>query len=375
MSLEAYIDIRFGDPVISLSLNYEGLVYGSMMGRLLYYNFYTKEERVINELSEEYIPGVWLSYDNVLYAAIGDQKAMIVVNPDAPRFQKQYVLHEKLHNSVNCELTQVQMHHDTVCLFTLDPPKEDMQEEFVQSVLPIYLNHLSTQIQEHIEGIRFPAYTMPFDFDGNCLLYMEWEQSGLRTLKMFYMTPNPRLVQVSSFDKSYGKVSFARFLNDSIVYVHKRKTLKILDINSGEEKATLGSHRAEVVALSVVTLQKVQPPNQRRNHRGRLDDAMYENSNEEIEESVHESQIENLKTVVISADSSGCICVWESTSVIDIIKISELPQLTPQYQKKQYFSMGYPYTIQAFGPRIAISTDLGVLVIKSKALESIQYNC
>lgn len=90
---------------------------------------------------------------------------------------------------------------------------------------------------------------------------------------------------------------------------------------------------------------------------------------------MHESQIENLKTVIVTADVSGCVCVWESTGVIDVIKISELPQLTPKYQKAQYFSMGYPYVIQAFGPRIAISTDLGVLVIKSKALESIQYNC
>lgn len=258
MSLEAYIDIRFCDPVVSLSLNYEGLVYGTMMGRLLYYNFYSKEERVINELSEEYIPGVWLSYDNVLFAAIGDQKALIVVNPDAPRFQKQYVLHEKLHNSVNCELTQVLMYKDTLCLFTLDPPKDEIHEDFVQSALPIYLNHLSTQVQQHIEGIRFPAYMMPFDFDGNSMLYMEWATNKTRNLKIFQMLPNPRLIQVSIFPKSYGKVTFARLLNDSIVYVHNRKNLKILDINNGEEKATIGSHRTDIIALTVVTLQKVQ---------------------------------------------------------------------------------------------------------------------
>ena len=57
MSLESFIDIRFGDPVISLSLNSEGLLYGSMMGRILYYQFSTTEERVINELSDEYISG------------------------------------------------------------------------------------------------------------------------------------------------------------------------------------------------------------------------------------------------------------------------------------------------------------------------------
>lgn len=72
MSLETFIDIRFADPVISLSMNQTGLVYGSALGRILYHNFNTHEETAITEFSEECIRGVSLTCDNSLYAAIGD---------------------------------------------------------------------------------------------------------------------------------------------------------------------------------------------------------------------------------------------------------------------------------------------------------------
>jgi hypothetical protein len=55
--------------------------------------------------------------------------------------------------------------------------------------------------------------------------------------------------------------------------------------------------------------------------------------------------------------------------MVEEILIRNLPQLTERYQKMQYFSLGFPYYIEAFGPRLAISTDLGVLLIRSRELE------
>ena len=82
MSLEAFIDIRFGDPVFAMSMNTEGLAYGSALGRILYYSFDSREEVTVSEFSEEHIRGCYLSEDNTLYVAIGDLKGMIVFNPE-----------------------------------------------------------------------------------------------------------------------------------------------------------------------------------------------------------------------------------------------------------------------------------------------------
>ena len=182
MSLEAFIDIRFGDPVVSLSLNSDGLVYGSMMGRILYYNFSTREERVINELSDEFISGAWLSHDNTLYAVIGDLKALIISNPDANRFHKRYLVFDKIHTSISCELSQIKMSQDIALLATLEP--NSSSDSLTHTISPIHIIELSTESQRSVEGIRFPSYSMMFDFDGNKLLWMEFT-SNSRVLNIY----------------------------------------------------------------------------------------------------------------------------------------------------------------------------------------------
>ena len=72
--------------------------------------------------------------------------------------------------------------------------------------------------------------------------------------------------------------------------------------------------------------------------------------------------------IVLTADYGGAICVWETTGLAESIHISELQEITQEYRQTLYFSMGYPYYISAHGNRIAISTDLGVLVVRSNYL-------
>jgi hypothetical protein len=80
--LLGFVDIRFADPVVSLSMTTDYLAYGTAMGRLLFYNIVTCREKVIAETSEEGIYGIWINYDANIFAAIGDLRAIIVLNPE-----------------------------------------------------------------------------------------------------------------------------------------------------------------------------------------------------------------------------------------------------------------------------------------------------
>lgn len=86
MQLIAYIDIRFGDPVSALYMTNTSLAYGTMLGRIVYYNFVNKTETLINEFSEECIRGIFLEhyeYDECLYCTIGDLKCLVIENPSS----------------------------------------------------------------------------------------------------------------------------------------------------------------------------------------------------------------------------------------------------------------------------------------------------
>jgi hypothetical protein len=78
MSLKAFVDIRFGDPVTALSINSYAVAYGTTTGRLVHFNFEAQIEKVLDEISEEVIRGLWLTEENILYVTIGDLKCVII---------------------------------------------------------------------------------------------------------------------------------------------------------------------------------------------------------------------------------------------------------------------------------------------------------
>lgn len=359
MSLEAFIDIRFGDPVVSLSLNSEGLLYGSMMGRILYYHFSSHEERVINELSDEYISGAWLSHENILYACIGDIKALIISNPDADRFHKRYVTFEKIHTSISCELSQIKMFEDVVFLGVLEP--NCSSDSLAHQISPIHIIELSTENQRTIENISFPPYSMMFDFDGRRLLWMNFTENT-RILNLYTVGENVK--EVKKMPKSFGKIGFCRLVGDRIYYIYKQKILKVMS-ETGEDRGELGRHNNYIIAMTSAKILKVERNRRIQRIEGHVDEGRLENSDIDL----RENDAQEYKYYIITVDTKGDIKIWDSEIMVDEISISILPQLTEKYQKMQYFSMGYPYYIAAYGPRIAISTDLGVLIIRSRALE------
>ena len=359
MSLEAFIDIRFGDPVISLSLNTEGLVYGSMMGRILYYHFPSREERVINELSDEFISGAWLSNENTLFACIGDIKALIIPNPCGDRYHKTYVTFEKIHTALSCELTQIKMFQDTVLLCTLEP--NSSSDSLAHTVSPIHIIELQTENQRSIEGIRFPPFSTMFDFDGKRLLWMEFTENN-RVLNIDNV--GGEVKEVKKIAKSFGKVGFCKLVGDSIIYIYRQKVVKVMG-EKGEDRGELGRHSSYIVAMACVRIVRFASHRGMQRIEGRVDVARMENSDIDLQE----PEVQDAKNFIITADLSGAIKIWDKEKCLEEISISILPQLTQKYQRMQYFSMGYPYFIAASGPRFAISTDLGVLVIRSRTFE------
>ncbi|CAG9324037.1 unnamed protein product [Blepharisma stoltei] len=343
MSLEAYIDIRFADPVISLSINQRGLCYGSALGRVLYYNFNTHEETPITEFSEECIRGVSLSADGSLFIAIGDLYCWAVLNPDSLQSSREVINHERLHSNDDCGYTQVLMKDDTVCILTIT-----QLAGIADRADTIYITNISSQIKLKFEIPSLPPQSVPYDFDGKRLLWMEWGTNLLRTFKMYDFTTQA-VSEIAAYEKKYGHITHVKLLQDSILLVRNHRSLILVDISTGVTRHILGTHKADIVALNWLCLKE-----------GIASMAS------------DDDNITATKLVIIAVDYDGNICLWDNQGLAECIQIKNLPQLTPPYQKLMYFSMGYPYIVAAHDVKIAFSSDLGVLVVRSKYLESLQ---
>jgi hypothetical protein len=351
MSLEAFIDIRFADPVLSLTLTPDALAYGTALGRILYFNFNTKEEVTISEFSEECIRGIHLT-EASLYVAVGDLKGLVVQNIDNTDRTMNFIAHDKEHSAQSCNNTQVLMHQDCICLFSSGQKAQSLSSSATEL---FHLSYLSSDVKLLYDGLALMPNSIPFDFDGRRILWLEIHNSSERLLKLYNLSCSTcDLMKV--FNKKYGIISQAKLLNDSIILVKNHRYVVILDISTGRDRHTLGQHKHDIIALDAVEIA----PKERNAHETSLSQAKSEDM---ISMSV--------RRIVISLDVSGCICVWENGGLMETIRIEDLEELTPKYKKLQYFAMGYPYVLKTCMNRIAFSSDLGVLVIKSRHLTTL----
>ena len=71
---------------------------------------------------------------------------------------------------------------------------------------------------------------------------------------------------------------------------------------------------------------------------------------------------------IITIDRSGSIYIWKNLVLGDRIRIQDIESLTDEYKTIPYFEMGYPYSLKVSKSCISISTDHGILVIRSAFL-------
>lgn len=335
MSLDFFIDIRFADPVLALSMNNYGLIYGSSIGRILFYTFHSQQEIVLAEFSEECIRGVFVSKENNLYISVGDRYCISMTSPTS---HKQLIHHDFPHSDDMCLSTQVFMKEELVCVM---PLSENNTEGLI-------ITHISTHTKKKYPMLPFKQHTVPYDFDGDRLLWMEWAGKD-RVFKYFdFVAAETKDIRV--FPKNYGQIGFCKLVQDCLVIVKDFRTIELIDLATTVLRQVIGTHYSDIVALNWV---KVKSKTMQRENQYKA-----ENSNDE-------------KILFISIDYNCNICVWDKQGMICSHNITEFTELTEEYRQQFYFTMGYPYYLCVFDKRIAFSTDVGVLVVTLPVLTQV----
>lgn len=373
MSLEFFIDIRFADPVVALTLNLDAVVYGSMMGRVLHFNFETQTERVISERENECIRGAWLSVDNCLYYAVGDLLGVKIQSPELSCAERQDIEPGKVHTMTSCPYTLVLMHEDVMAFLTIDPGTPNEQLAGLPSQHALHITNLTTEDTDVCPNASFQAQSMPFDFDGKRILLMTWTRDQTKIMKLIEINPFVDL-PLKTFSAAYGHITHAKLHGEAVVFVSNHRQLIHFLISKPTKHITFGCHSADIVAICVSTVHSINIQGHRSNlqFQSGLDVARMENPSqldELVEDSLNPGYPKD--TVIVSVDEAGCIKVWHNYEEKDQLHINRFAELAAEFRKAQYFSMGYPYLVRCCAPRIAVSTDHGVLVIKSTFLDAL----
>ena len=264
LSLVETFMLRYSDPINSISLNDEYLLFGSMIGKVILYNISAKKTSRIYEMTNESIMGCSLdakiSNKKVFYVSIGDESVVSLQEIENENNELELQTNvisnydTQEHHINNCSQAYTMLWKNKSFIIFLYHAKEH-NEDICQYSTSFYLitysiNKIQSELLE--EGkINISNYAVPFDFRYDCFLFLEYIQKERRNLRIYYFKgkeSNEKILM--SIDKSFGHISFAKILNKNLILIVRNNNLiEIYDIENLIRMVGEFNHQYEINAI------------------------------------------------------------------------------------------------------------------------------
>jgi hypothetical protein len=213
------------------------------------------------------------------------------------------------------------------------------------------------------DEVEMTNYIVPFDYDSSRFTWVEFLSDKERNICVYHFDTKTKWSH--PINKSFGHISHCKFLpNDKILIVRDLTKVEIRKLddsfkivheftNIGDEVISVDVYYNNSKYLMNDDVENVQV--------GRNNDHVLKVQKDEEELPPSE---ENISVILLDID--GNVNVWENLNISKKFNLYQIPEISSEHKKKQFFSMGYPYFIKANMNFYAISTDHGVFVIKKE---------
>lgn len=208
-------------------------------------------------------------------------------------------------------------------------------------------------------------YSVPFDYDGSKLVWIEFLSPTDRTICVQHFEENKKWS--TKLDKNFGHVSFVRLLPNNMIFLVKE--LVVCQIRSLDDKFTLieefKNSGDEVIACDVVFKDKTHTIEEGidkvEKNFVKLD--VNEKKQKSMMEDSGMNQGKDLQMFLL--DCEGEVTCYSKGRLIKLFDLYKVKEIDKDCKDKHFFSMGYPYYMKAFDNVVAVTTDHGVFVLKN----------
>ena len=240
------IETRFADPVTAIDLSKTYVCHGSAMGRIAFHNIKEGKDLVLSDSQPELVRGISHSkIGNYIYISIGDVSCQ-KLNADDLRVVDNVIIvditEEKSHKP-NCEraFTLLYQHQNCVINMNLIQKKPEEPKPIDDNQAPISLSNLETNKLEQFgkDEFEFTQNTVPFDFDGENLLWMVYLPKGVRELNIFDFATK-KYETILTFTAGEGIISHCKLSGQksslNIIYVKDCQKIIMYNIKNKTAK-------------------------------------------------------------------------------------------------------------------------------------------
>ena len=334
-SLIKQIKIYNTDPICSIDLNDELLLFGTMLGYCGYYLLKPKEKFIkISEKEDEHITATQIR-KNKLCIAVGDEKVIIIDKNNLENnkdIKEVFNYEDDSDHFKHCEKTFCMLKDNLLFSIELSIPKED-EKVAKKNTCDWSIKNIDNN--KSLEGqIEIYNFWVPFDFDGKLLIFIEFLSEEKRCFNIYSCYEKNFVKKINIWEEKdfIGHISHAKFFgekNKKIFLVHSFNKCQIRNMEFKLIKEFEHSGK-EIIAC----------------------DIYYKNKNLEI--------------ILLDINCDVSLYKEKNDEEKYLFNLHKLNCIDEQIKQQKFFSMGYPYFIKFHKNLIAITTDQGCFLLKQE---------
>ena len=336
VTLYDYIELRYSDPINSLSLSNTKVFFGTMMGRLVYYNLNRKKLKIFSDLCNEAIMGTSIDEKNEnLYSLIGDEciTSYEINNDDNLTIRYKLYSQDEIHKD-NCSSCFTMLNNNKVLMLYLNEPKTfDTPFQIYDCTYTIKIAN-KNNLQNNEGKITMSNYIVPFEFLDDKFIFLEQLDGKVRKISVYDFNNNVKTEnEINNY--SIKHISFLyKLKNKTFLIVNNYNQIDIIDENLSSNKImTYINPTGEINALHY-----------------------YYDEND------------NNKLKIIFLDINSNIYEGEVNEnkfyVLIHVNLNEMNNIDSEMKKKGLFDMDFPYYLKANQNFIVVSCDYACLILK-----------
>ena len=364
LALEETFLLRYSDPVNSIALTDNYLLFGSMIGKVIFYNIPKKHFYQLYELTNESTMGCSLENKingkNIHYIAIGDEFVVSIFekeNEQDIEANTIYNYKEKDMHSAKCPESFTLLWKNKALIIELKQAVEyDEDFENKKNEYSLITYDIENRKEEAETGIiEMSNYSVPFDFRDNLFLFLEHCPNEKRLICTYEFNEddnenekenNKKKRILITLDKNFGHISFLKILNkNTILMVKNYNIIEIYDIKNSFKLITSYNNNYGLNAIDFYEINK------------------YNDNDEESNENILNANI-----IFIDIEQNIVEMNFSNNKLTKIFhkNAKDIDDISNDLKMKGLFDLDFPYYIKNSPNFIALTTDQACFLFRKE---------
>ena len=378
VKLIKFIGLRYADPVSSIDLTDDYLLFVFFLGATNLYIIKQNKLKTLSEIQDEYISGVKI-YNNKLYICIGDFKILAYeLNNDIHNENiLEYIEiknykdddNDTEHNN-NCENCLTMLNDNYLIRTFIDFPAEPNSQGVIKDTKFSIKNIINKSENnddddnEEIKGeIKMSNYCVPFDFDGINYIYIDFIKENERTFNIYNVnSKSEKKIEIEKKfeNENFGHISHLKVIKKDLLFLVRNYNICELRNYDLELKNALNIKSKEILAFDLLF-----DNDGNQESKDNINNNKITNENEITRENEGEKDKDLLFIGILDIDCNVFLYNYKKDSCKLLFNLEKDDiGIDEDIKGQRFFLFGYPYYMKITKKYIAISSDYGCILVQ-----------